>query len=115
MKNEDDKLNRHLDISAKLIDMGKSLVVEGKDGNDFAISQCGNFMIMLGAIVLDEKDMYDFGQLCAMYSAKRLLDGMERSNSDMTSFMKNKAENETYDEYIKRINKLRGDNDTPAN
>lgn len=115
MKNKDNNINRHLDISTKLIDMGKSLVVEGKDNNDFAISQCGNFMIMLGAIILDEKDTYDFGQLCAMYSAKRLLDGMEQSKSDMINFLKNKAENETYDEFIKRINKLRGDNDTPAN
>jgi hypothetical protein len=38
---------------------------------------------------------------------------MEESNSDITNLLKNKADSESYDDFIRRINKLRGGKDIP--
>jgi hypothetical protein len=103
------KIERRLDISAKLINMGQSLMNEGKDEKDFAISQTGSFMVLIGSLLFDEKDIYVFGELCAMYSAKKILENLENTIPNLSSLIKEKGDDESYDEIIKRINKLRGD------
>jgi len=113
MKN-DKIFERRLELSSKFLEMGQALILEGKKNKDFAISQSGSFMILLAGVILDEQDVADFGNLCSMFSAKKLLDGMEESNSDMTNFLKAKADDESYDDFIKRINRfMGGDKDTP--
>jgi hypothetical protein len=102
--------DRHLDVSAKLIEMGQALMAEGKEGKDFAISQTGSFMILIGGLLFDEKDVYSFGELCSMYSAKKILESMENHVPNMGEFLKEKGDEESYDDMIKRINKIRKDN-----
>lgn len=102
--------DRHLELSSKFIEMGQALMKEGKESKDYPVSQTGTFLILIGGLLLDEDDVTQFGQLCAMFSAKKILDHMDATKHDMTEFLKQKAEGESYDEYIKRINKLRGDN-----
>ena len=104
--NENDK-QRHLELSSKFLEMGQALMLEGQETNDYAISQSGSFMILLGGLILNEDDTYEFGQLCSMFSAKRILDGLEENNSDITSFLRKDIENESYDDYIKKIKKIR--------
>ena len=105
--------NRHLELSAKFIEMGQALMKEGKDKKDYTISQSGTFMILIGGLLFDENDVQQFGQLCSMFSAKKILDNMEATKSDMTEFLKLKSDGESYDDYIKRINKLRKDKGFP--
>ena len=38
---------------------------------------------------------------------------MESNKSDLTEFLKTKTNDESYDDFIKRINKLRDDNGFP--
>lgn len=102
--------DRHLDVSAKLIEMGQALMTEGKEDKDFAISQTGSFMILIGGLLFDEKDVYSFGELCSMYSAKKILESMENHIPNMDEFLKEKGDEESYDDMIKRINKIRKDN-----
>lgn len=105
---------RRLELSSKFLEMGQALIKEGKEKKDYSITQSGNFIILMAGLILEENDVVEFSNLCSMFSAKKLLDGMEESNSDMTNFLKNKADSESYDDFIKRINKLRGgDKDTP--
>jgi len=110
-----DKLfERRLELSSKFLEMGQALMKEGTEKKDYCISQSGSFMILLAGVILDEQDVADFGNLCSMFSAKKLLEGMERSDSDMTNFLKAKADDESYDDFIKRINRfMGGDKDTP--
>jgi hypothetical protein len=103
------KIERRLDISSKLIEMGQSLMNEGKDNKDFAIAQTGSFMILIGSLLFEEKDVLSFGELCSMYSAKKILENLEKSIPNLSSLIKEKAEDESYDDLIKKINKLRGD------
>jgi hypothetical protein len=106
MKNED----RHLDLSAKFIEMGQSLMLEGKNSKDLMVSQAGGILVMLGSLMYDEKDINFFSQISSMFSAKKIVENMERNNNDFTNYLKDKSKTETYDDFIKRINDLRRKN-----
>lgn len=97
---------RHLEISHKLMEMGQALMKEGHDNNDLTIAQTGSFVTLIGGLMLDEKDVYLFGQFCSMFSAKKILDSME--SQDIGNFINKK--DETFEELMKRINKIRRDN-----
>jgi hypothetical protein len=94
--------NRHIELSAKFMEMGKALIEEGHTDKDTIVVQTGNFMVLLGNILLDPKDVVLFGELCSMFSAKKILESMEES--------KGVKPQETYEEFIERINKIRKDN-----
>lgn len=103
------KKDRHLDLSAKFIQMGQALMLEGKENNDKNVSLVGTIMIFLGGITLNEKDVLKFSELVAMFSAKKLLDAMGTLETDEYKNMRNKADSESYDDMIARIKKLRDD------
>jgi hypothetical protein len=102
--------DRQLELSAKLIEMGQALMKEGKEKKDFTITQTGSCMIFLGGLMLDEKDIVLFGQICSMYSAKKILENMQNTNHDYAEYLKQKSQKESYADFIKRINKMREDN-----
>jgi hypothetical protein len=106
MKHDD----RHLELSSKFIEMGNALIKEGKKNKDYMTHQSGTFLVLIGSLFFSEEDIVLFGQFCSMFSAKQILENMEKTKSDMTEFLKNKTNNESYDDFIKRINKLREDN-----
>lgn len=93
--------DRHIDLSAKFIEMGRALMAEGHEAKDFTISQVGACMISMSGLLLDDKNMFLFSQMCGLFSSKMVLDAMEKNNTDK----------ETYEDFIKRLNKLREDND----
>jgi hypothetical protein len=101
------KKDRRLDISAKLIEMGQSLMTEGKESDDYSISQVGSFMVLIGGLLFNEKDIYVFGELCSMYSSKKVLESLETLIPNLSNFILEKGEYESYDDLIKKINKLR--------
>jgi len=104
--------DRHLDLSAKLIEMGNALITEGKEKKDYSISQIGFFMVFIGGLLLNEEDIYLFGELCSMFSAKKIIDTLAYKSLNISDLLNGSSIDETYDEFIKRINKLRDkDND----
>lgn len=121
-------VERRNDISEKFLAMGESLLKEGETKNDFCIKQSGVFMIFLAGIILDEHTTHDFGQLCGMFSANKILNIMESTNSDMISYLKNpfslpnQEVSSSIEEFLKKNkkprkggkNKTEGD-DTPSN
>lgn len=104
-----DNVARQQEISAKLIEMGHALMTEGKEKKDYVITQTGTNLVMLGGLMLDEQNVSEFSTLTSMYSSKLLLDSIERENPDALKHLRG-SENESYEDFIKRINKLRGDN-----
>jgi len=92
--------DRHLELSSKLIDMGRALMVEGQNDKDFHVSQAGASLIAMGGLMLDDRSMFLFSQMCGLFSAKMILETMNKEKKDK----------ETYEDFIKRINKLREDN-----
>ncbi len=72
-------------------------------------------MIFMGGLLSDEKDIYLFAELCSMFSAKKILDNIELTKKYENLLSYDNSEKLTYEEFIKRLNKLKGDNDSPKN
>ena len=105
--------DRHLELSSKLIEMGNALISEGSQNKDYITSQSGTFLILIGGLLFDENDVQLFSQLCGMFSAKKILENMEDYGDVRIESIKAKSIDETYEDFIKRINKLREDNRQP--
>jgi len=104
------EIDRRLDLSGKFMKMGQSLMKEGRDESDIAIAQIGTILIfMSGLLIGGDEDIFKFSDLCSMFSSKKILDSMQEENPIMDLFNK-RLDDETYDEFIKKINKLRDKN-----
>jgi hypothetical protein len=71
---------RHHELSAKIFKMGDALMKEGVDKEDYIITNVGNFMILISGIIHDENDINLFGELCSMFSAKKLYETQRLEN-----------------------------------
>jgi len=85
MGKKNEKIDRRMELSNKFVEMGRSLIKEGNELNDYPITQSGNFMILLAGIILEEKDSFEFANLCAMFSAKKLMESMGGFGSDISN------------------------------
>ena len=106
---EDKNLDRHLDLSSKLIEMGKALIKEGREINDYSITQTGGFLILVGGVILEVDDVFIFGQLCSMFSAKKLVDRMAASNDEAKPTFNGMS----YADFIKYLKTLKDNNQEP--
>lgn len=70
---------RRIEISSKLVKMGKSLIIEGKNSDDFCVLSTGNLLILMSGLIMNAKDMDEFNNLCSMFTAKNILDDMMKS------------------------------------
>jgi len=108
--------NRRLDLSAKFMKMGQSLIEEGRESNDISVSQIGTIHVFISGLLLGEDDdINKFSDLCSMFSARTILDGLEAEGGAFTDLIKKVNETSTYDDYIKRINDLKKDNEDENN
>jgi len=104
------EIDRRLDLSSKFMKMGQSLMTEGRDDSDIGLSQIGTILIfMSGLLIGGDDDIFKFSDLCSMFSSKKILDSMQEENPLLDMFSKRLGD-ETYDEFIKKINKLRDKN-----
>lgn len=107
-------VNRHLDLSAKFMKMGQALIEEGSsNGNkDFAIAQVGTIMVFLSGLLLgDEEDINKFSDLCSMFSAKNILESLTAEGGPLSSLLNDSIDSKTYDDFIKRINGMKNDDE----
>lgn len=104
------EIDRRLDLSGKFMEMGQSLISEGKENSDLGISQIGTILIfMSGLLIGGDDDIFKFSDLCSMFSSKKILDSMQEDNP-ITDLFNKRLDDETYDEFIKKIKKLRDKN-----
>jgi hypothetical protein len=59
----------------------------------------------------DDEDIFKFSDLCSMFSARKILDGIEEEGSPLKGLMKQVSDAQTYEEFIKKINEIRKRND----
>ena len=101
-----DKIDRRLDLSTKFLKMGQSLITEGREQNDLGIAQIGAIMVFMGGLLIGgDDDIFKFSDLCSMFSSKRILDEMNLSDEI------GKMDESRYDDIIKKINKLKRNDD----
>ena len=104
--------NRRLDLSVKFMTMGQSLILEGQEKKDISVSQIGTTLIFISGLLLGEdEDINKFSDLCSMFSARTILDSLESEGGAFTEMIKKASETTSYDDYIKRINDLKKDED----
>jgi hypothetical protein len=60
--------------------------------------------------MLEDEDIFKFSELVSMFSAKKMFDNMERNGSPIFEMIKDKADEESYDDLIEKLKKLRNDN-----
>ena len=77
-----DTEERHLELTNKFIEMGTALINEGESKKDYKISSLGNFMVFISGLMYDDDDIKFFSELCAMFSAKKVLDFNESIEGD---------------------------------
>jgi hypothetical protein len=65
---------RKLEISSKILELGRALLDEGNSIEDYGIAQSGTIMILLSGILLSDEDTFLFSEICAMFSAKKILE-----------------------------------------
>ena len=97
--------DRHLELSAKFIEMGQALVSEGRNNKDYVTTSAGTFFTLIGGLMYDEKDVSLFAEICSMFSAKKVLENMDNDIDLIKDIGLNT--NKNYEDLIKRINGLR--------
>lgn len=97
--------DRHLELSGKFIEMGQALVTEGRHNKDYVITSAGTFFTLIGGLMYDEKDVSLFAEICSMFSAKKVLENMDKDLDMVKDIGLNTKNN--YEDLINRINKLR--------
>jgi hypothetical protein len=108
---KENEIDRRLDLSSKFMRMGQSLITEGRDNKDIAIAQIGTILIfMSGLLIGDDDDIFKFSDLCSMFSSQKILDSLNEKNP-LAELFNNRIDDDTYDEFVKRINSLRNKKD----
>lgn len=103
MQNE----TRRLELSGKLMEMGRALLSEGTNEKDYAVSQSGTILVLISALILSDDDMFIFSELCAMFSAKKILDEEDRVNPN-----EKEMENQMFLNILKKM-KINAEEKTP--
>lgn len=103
-------IDRRLDLSAKFIQMGQTLMEEGHETKDSGIGLLGTIFIFIGGLSLDDDDVYKFSELVSMFSAKKMLDNMEAEQNPLMDLIKKASADETYDGFVNKIQNLRNIN-----
>ena len=67
---------RKFDLSNKFLEMGRALLIEGNELGEYTITQSGTILTLVSTLILIEEDMVQFNELCAMFSAKKLMDSL---------------------------------------
>lgn len=79
---EQEKMERHLEVSDKLLRMSQALQMEGLENDDETLQITGNLIMLVSGIMSVDEDLKTVADLCAMYSAKKILEGMGNSFDD---------------------------------
>ena len=73
---EQEKKTRQLEVSDKLLRMSQALQKEGEDNDDETLQITGNLIMLISGTMGIKEDLDSIADLCAMFSAKKILEGM---------------------------------------
>lgn len=72
---------RQIELSSKFTEMGKALMREGYESKDFMVSQAGASLITMGGLMIDDKNMFLFSQMCGLFSSKMIVDTQRKKDN----------------------------------
>jgi hypothetical protein len=97
---------RRYELTSKFLKMGNALVEEGKSLNDPVISQLGSFITFIGGLCFDDDDVMKFSDLVGMYSAKKVLDELEKNKQNPLHELLNISKKISYDDIISEVDDM---------
>lgn len=68
---------RHLDVSDKLLNMANALSKEADESDDVILAQTSNLLMLVSGVMAEKEDIDKLSDICAMFSAKKILDELE--------------------------------------
>ena len=68
---------RHIDVSDKLLNMAKALSEEAHESGDAILAQTSNLLMLVSGVMTEKEDIDKLSDICAMFSAKKILDELE--------------------------------------
>lgn len=68
---------RHIDVSDKLLNMAKALSEEAHESEDVILAQTSNLLMLVSGVMTEKEDIDKLSDICAMFSAKKILDELE--------------------------------------
>jgi len=81
---ENKKKKRREELAIKILEMGNALHNEGLENEDMIVEGVGGIIAMISGLLYDEKDVMFFSEICAMFSAKKLIEAKQNlGTSDM--------------------------------
>lgn len=102
---------RKLDLSAKFLEMGQALQLEGDENKDIEIVVLGSILIVLSSLLLSEKDLYKFSELVNMFLAKQTIDNLTRDNHPIMGMLKDISDVKSYDDLRDDLDKNKEETD----
>jgi hypothetical protein len=102
-------VKRRLELSTMFLEMGQSLIDEGKKSKDLGVSQVGTMFIFLAGIVYDDDDIFKFSELISMFSAKKLMESFNNETDEISEYMKKQSSGESYDSIIEKLKEMTKD------
>ena len=99
-------VKRRLELSTMFLEMGQSLIDEGKKDKDLGISQIGTMFIFLAGIVYDDDDIFKFSELISMFSAKKLMESFNNQYDEVSEYVKKQSSSDSYDSIIDKLKEM---------
>lgn len=107
MEDKDKPTDRHKELSLMFLKMGRALVKEGLDNNDFVTASLGNNMVLMSSIAFDKHEVRLFGELASMMSSRRLVKKLTNGTFDVSKLekLRDSADEDPFQQIMKRIKK----------
>lgn len=78
MSNESNR-NRRYELAEKFAKLSDALLLEATEKRDVELKSISGFISIIGSVMMDSNDIKNFGSLVTMYSANKLLGGIQAS------------------------------------
>ena len=105
MKEKHTPTIRHRELSLMFLKMGKTLVDEGLETDDFITASLGNAMIFMSSVAFERDEVKLFTDICNMMVSRRLVRGVTDGSFDTSKFshLKDLSNNDPFQAMLRRI------------
>lgn len=77
---------RRYELAEKFAKLADALLLEAIEKNDEELKLISGFISIMGSVVIDSNDIKNFGTLVTMYSANKLLSGIQASAVNLDKY-----------------------------
>ncbi len=102
---------RRYELAEKFAKLSDALLLESIELKDEELKLISGFISIMGSVIMDSNDIKNFGTIVTMYSANKLLDGIQASAVNLDKYKQTLM----FDELDKQFDNLRKSTDEEEN